>query len=196
MISTTQDAVTSSFQGIIYKVFQEGLAANPNGGIAIAFVAAHPGAGTTFLVTRLTDALQRGSVDPAVLLDCRNVAAPEDEAFYIPTEKSQEPDSETSASGLALPRGDWRANRSYRKQFLDSLRARFSYILLDCPSLKESKDILGLTRLVDGFVLVVEANKTSKGQLAHLERTVGNAGGNILGSLLNKRTYPVPGWLA
>jgi hypothetical protein len=196
LISMTQDVVTSSFQGIIYKVFQEGLAANPDHGIAIAFVAAHPGAGTTFLTTRLTDALQRGSVEPAVLLDCRSVATPYDDAFYVPNEKSQESDSETSASGLALPRGDWRANRSYRKQFLDMLRDRFSYILLDCPSLKESKDILGLTRLVDGFVLVVEANKTSKGQLAHLERTIGNAGGKILGSLLNKRTYPVPGWLA
>jgi hypothetical protein len=196
VISMTQDVVTSSFQGIIYKVFQEGLAANPDRGIAIAFVAAHPGAGTTFLATRLTDALQRGSVEPAVLLDCRSVATPYDDAFYVPAEKSQESDSETSASGLALPRGDWRANRSYRKQFLDMLRDRFSYILLDCPSLKESKDILGLTRLVDGFVLVVEANKTSKGQLAHLERTIGNAGGKIFGSLLNKRTYPVPGWLA
>jgi hypothetical protein len=42
-------------------------------------------------------------------------------------------------------------------------------------------------------VLVVEANKTSKGQLANLERTVSDAGGNVVGSLLNKRTYPIPG---
>jgi hypothetical protein len=196
MISIAQDSVSSSFQGLIYKVFQDRLGANPGRGIAIAFVAAHPGAGTTFLTTRLTNALHHSAVEPAVLLDCRSIASSNDEALYTPARTTAgEEEADAAQMALALPRGNWRANRNYRKQAIDLLRNRFSYILLDCPSLKESKDILGLTTLVDGIVLVVEANKTSKNQLDHLERSITHAGGNILGSLLNKRTYPIPNWL-
>lgn len=189
MMSMPHDTVESSFQGLIYRVFQEGLNANPDRGIAIAFVAAHRGAGTTFLTTRLSDALQTGSIEPAVLLDCRNIASAYEQAFYVPAT----PMDSGGQTALALPRGNWRANRDYRKQSIDVLRDRFSYILIDCPSLNESRDIVGLATIVDGVVLVVEANKTSKGQLANLERTVSDAGGNVVGSLLNKRTYPVPG---
>ena len=67
-------------------------------------------------------------------------------------------------------------------------------VLLDCPSLRESADILGLAPLVDGVLLVVEANKTTKGQIDLLERAIEGAGGKILGHLLNKRTYPLPEW--
>jgi hypothetical protein len=195
MTSIAQDTVSTSFQGLIYKVFQDGLGANPGRGIAIAFVAAHPGAGTTFITTRLTNALHHGAVEPAVLLDCRSIASSSDEALYTPATIASDEEIDASQVALALPRGNWRANRNYRKQAIDLLRNRFSYILLDCPSLKESKDVLGLTTLVDGVVLVAEANKTSKNQLDHLERSITGAGGNILGSLLNKRTYPIPNWL-
>jgi cellulose biosynthesis protein BcsQ len=133
--------------------------------------------------------LQTGSIEPAVLLDCRNIASAYDQAFYVPAT----PTDSAAQTALALPRGNWRANRDYRKQSIDVLRDRFSYILIDCPSLNESRDIVGLATIVDGVVLVVEANKTSKGQLANLERTVSDAGGNVVGSLLNKRTYPIPG---
>jgi Mrp family chromosome partitioning ATPase len=68
-------------------------------------------------------------------------------------------------------------------------------VLIDCPSLKESNEVLGLAPLVDGVLLVIEANRTSKRQVAYLERAIESAGGKILGHLLNKRTYPVPAWV-
>lgn len=193
MTSIAHDNIASSFQGLIYRVFQEGLSVNPDRGIAIAFVSAHQGAGTTFLATRLTDTLHRSAVRPAVLLDCRRIVYGQDDALYMPSTISARP--LFSHSSLVLQRGDWRANRDLRKQTLQILRSRFSYVLLDCPSLRESKDILGLTTLVDGVVMVVEANKTSKSQLSHLERVLTDAGGRILGTMLNKRTYPIPSWI-
>jgi hypothetical protein len=92
------------------------------------------------------------------------------------------------------PSGTWRGSRTYRSSYLNQLRARFSYVLIDCPSLKETTDVLGLTTLVDGVLLVIEANRTTKSQIAHLERTIEHGGGKILGHLLNKRTYPIPEW--
>jgi Mrp family chromosome partitioning ATPase len=68
-------------------------------------------------------------------------------------------------------------------------------VLIDCPSLKESTDILGLAPLVDGVLMVIEANRTTKEQIVYLERTLERGGGRILGHLLNKRTYPIPEWV-
>jgi hypothetical protein len=46
--------------------------------------------------------------------------------------------------------------------------------------------------MLEGVLLVVEGNKTTRSQLDHLERTVEMAGGRIVGCVLNKRTYPIP----
>jgi hypothetical protein len=192
MMTFEHDRIASAFQGLIYRVFQEGLGANPDRGIAIAFVAAHQDAGTTFLATRLTETLHLNDIRPAVLLDCRRMVHGHNDALYVPHAASTK--HAFSHSSLVLRRGDWRSNRDLRKQSIQMLRNRFSYVLLDCPSLRESKDILGLTTLVDGVVMVVEANRTSKSQLGHLERVIAEAGGNIVGTVLNKRTYPVPAW--
>jgi Mrp family chromosome partitioning ATPase len=74
------------------------------------------------------------------------------------------------------------------------VREQYPYVLVDCPSLKESTDVLSLARVVDGFFIVVEANKTQKTQLAYVEQTLERAGGKILGTILNKRSYPIPEW--
>ena len=52
-----------------------------------------------------------------------------------------------------------------------------------------------LAPLVDGIVLVVEANRTQKEQFLYAERAIEYAGGRILGHVLNKRTYVIPDWL-
>jgi Mrp family chromosome partitioning ATPase len=48
--------------------------------------------------------------------------------------------------------------------------------------------------LVDGVVLVVEANRTRREQIVYAERNIESAGGRILGHVLNKRTYAIPAW--
>jgi Mrp family chromosome partitioning ATPase len=49
--------------------------------------------------------------------------------------------------------------------------------------------------MLDGVIIVVEANKTTSHQLAYLEKTIQGASGVVLGHILNKRTYPIPVWL-
>jgi Mrp family chromosome partitioning ATPase len=88
--------------------------------------------------------------------------------------------------------GAWRNDRTYRFGVLQSLRQQARYILLDCPSLRKSNEAIGLASLVDGVLLVVEANRTTKEQVSYLERSVSDAGGRVLGHVLNKRTYPIP----
>jgi Mrp family chromosome partitioning ATPase len=66
---------------------------------------------------------------------------------------------------------------------------------VDCPSLKEAQDAILLAPLVDGIVLVVEADRTHREQLLYVERSIELANGKIMGHVLNKRSYVVPDWL-
>jgi Mrp family chromosome partitioning ATPase len=61
--------------------------------------------------------------------------------------------------------------------------------------MKEAQDVLRLAPLVDGIVLVIEANRTKREQMLYAERAIEAAKGKILGHVLNKRTYVVPDWL-
>jgi Mrp family chromosome partitioning ATPase len=44
-------------------------------------------------------------------------------------------------------------------------------------------------------VLVVEAGVTNKDQIERAARVIRETGGTLLGCVLNKRRYPIPGWL-
>jgi Mrp family chromosome partitioning ATPase len=79
--------------------------------------------------------------------------------------------------------------------FIASLRERYECILLDCGSLEASADLIRLAPLSDGVVLVVEAGRTEKDQIERAARVIREAQGTLLGCVLNKRRYPIPGWL-
>ena len=190
----------SSCQGLIYSVLQRPLLAAGKQGFTAALVAAHPGAGTSHLTAVLARLLERDATESVLPLDCRELAGMrgDAEASQDGTRMNGNASTGVSSTGVSwLPvfEGSWRGSPEYRATFLAQLRKRFPYVLIDCPSLKESTDVLSLAPIVDGVFLVIEANKTRKSQVAYLERTIEGAGGKIYGHLLNKRTYPIPPWL-
>jgi hypothetical protein len=189
---TSQIEQPASFcQGLMYSVFQRPQRSAHTGGLVIALVAAHPQAGTTYVAAHLTRSLNTDQFISAVLLDCREAAnstraADDRRGVSYPYQGVE------AGSGLSVPREIWRRSLEYRASYLAHLRTRYSYVLVDCPSLKESTDVLGLTTIADGVLLVIEANKTTKSQIALLERMIEGANGKVLGHVLNKRTYPIP----
>jgi Mrp family chromosome partitioning ATPase len=78
---------------------------------------------------------------------------------------------------------------------LQTLRYVFDYILLDCPALSVSDDISFLVPETDGVMVVVEADQTKREHIQNAQQTIERADGNLLGFILNKRQYPVPGWI-
>jgi hypothetical protein len=184
----------SSCQGLIYSVLQRPLLPAGKQGFTAALVAAHPGAGTTHLTGVLTRLLERDAADSVLPLDCRELANMRG-GVGAPSDGRGNSSVPTGISWLPVFEGTWRGSPDYRATFLSQLRKRFPYVLIDCPSLKESTDVLSLAPIVDGVFLIVEANKTRKSQVDYLERTIEGAGGKIYGHLLNKRTYPIPPWL-
>lgn len=78
---------------------------------------------------------------------------------------------------------------------LQTLRFAFDYILLDCPALSVSDEATVLAPETDGMMVVVEADSTKREQIQNTQQTIERADGNLLGFILNKRQYTVPGWL-
>lgn len=78
---------------------------------------------------------------------------------------------------------------------LQTLRFAFEYILLDCPALTASEEAAFLIPVTDGVVLVVEADQTKSEQIQNAQKMIEMSDGTLLGCILNKRQYTVPGWL-
>jgi hypothetical protein len=132
----------------------------------VALVSPHSGAGVTQITRILADSL-RGDAD-------HNIAI-------------------VSASELA--NGDTGFNGTDIRSSLETLRKMYRFVLIDCGSIRHTQNAMRIAPLVDGVVLVAEANKTQKDQLVHAERIIENLDGRILGYVLNKRSYVVPNWL-
>jgi protein-tyrosine kinase len=68
--------------------------------------------------------------------------------------------------------------------FMERVRQDFDYAVIDTPPLQPISDVQFLTDNVDGVILVVRANKTSKGLLKH--SVEGLPPGKIVGAVLNR----------
>jgi len=78
------------------------------------------------------------------------------------------------------------------KRIVDELRAEFDYVLIDAPPFGTYADTFSVGQLGDGLVLVLEANATRREAAARLAERLRDMKVNILGAVLNKRTFPIP----
>jgi len=78
---------------------------------------------------------------------------------------------------------------------IGALSRSFGYMLIDCPALDTAPHVLSLGPHIDGVFLVVAAGETSRTRIVHAKRLLDASSVQLLGVILNKRTYPVPGFL-
>ncbi|MGB8591336.1 MAG: CpsD/CapB family tyrosine-protein kinase [Candidatus Acidiferrales bacterium] len=74
----------------------------------------------------------------------------------------------------------------------EELREEFDYLVVDAPSLTQYADATALGRVTDGLVLVLEANSTRKEAALRVMENLRAAQIQVLGAVLNKRTFPIP----
>ncbi len=72
------------------------------------------------------------------------------------------------------------------------LRQEFRYALMDSPPVNVYSDAVPLVQAADGVILVVAANSTRRDEACKAKACFENAGANLLGVVLNNRTYPIP----
>ena len=75
---------------------------------------------------------------------------------------------------------------SRMRNFISAVGQEFDYVILDAPPFYGFAEILILSNMVDGVILVSELNKTPRDGIQYFKRAVTNVNGNILGVLVNK----------
>ncbi len=192
----------ASCDGLLYTVFQQ-LRASSNQGVAVALTSANSGEGVTHCLRSLVDSLSRDSSMRTLQIDSRRLrdlsctpSGIAEHCVHIEANISEFlEDAMNDAATPAQRAHSWEGNWEYRRDCLAELRGAYDYILIDCPALKEGRDVFSLAPLVDGVILVVEASKTRTEQILHAERSIDFARGKLIGHILNKRTFTVPEWL-
>jgi Mrp family chromosome partitioning ATPase len=200
-----QEQRTSIYHTLLYTVLQKPREKH-RGGIVIALSSSNPGEGVTFVGRALVHELARNELSSVAGVNVsflKKLHEPTVEAIrnsvLEQVRRADGEDDSVDAQRRPLPvakRGSpWDANWQYRRDCIDLLRSEFDYTILDCPSLKESGDVLSISPFVDGIILIVEANRTRRDQPRHAEQCIAAAGGTVLGYVLNKQVHQAPHWM-
>jgi Mrp family chromosome partitioning ATPase len=181
-------------QGLLFRIVQQSRESK-NRGFVVVLTSPTQGAGVSRITNALADALNKTGGQCAISLDCRNMDC--DRYGYADPIDINHRRSTENLWQTEMPSGDnWHGVQESLASALDKFRQKYRYILIDCPSLRETQDAVRLSPLADGIILIVEANRTQKEQLLYAEKTIEGAKGRILGHVLNKRTYVIPDWLS
>jgi hypothetical protein len=184
----------SACQALVYGLLQRCEGSQSESGFVVAFVSAHPGAGVSHIQWVIKEMLNENEAECAIDIDCDSLGLTDKHRQRAGNEYYLDfPDTRPGKLGQAQ-RAKLARYRD-RVEHLNDLRDQYRYVLLDCHSLRERTDILGLAPMIDGAILVIECNRTTTAQTDELERSIERYGGTVLGSVLNKTTYPVPRWM-
>lgn len=96
-----------------------------------------------------------------------------------------------SSGALAVDSANLLNSERLRTRFAE-LRKEFDFILIDVPPLTRYSDAIPVGQLADGLVLVLEANSTRREAALEVTNTLRSAQIQVLGAVLNKRTFPIP----
>jgi len=193
-------APVPAHQGLLLTVLQQ-LRELSGGGIVVAITSSNSGEGVTHCVRSLITELSRDSMTRILHIDAQRlreleVLPPDFSAVCMATDVrgvSVLDPARVSTGGN--PGNLWDGNWQYRKACIEQMRKAFDYVVIDCPAIQESGEALVLAPVVDGVILVVEADKTRKDQIQRAEKSIEFARGKIIGHILNKRAYVVPDWV-
>ena len=78
---------------------------------------------------------------------------------------------------------------------LDSLASRFDFVIIDLPPVLVSQDAALVAQKTDGLLLVVAHRKLKREIIDSGIRSLRAVGVNILGAVLNRREFDLPGFL-
>jgi Mrp family chromosome partitioning ATPase len=195
---------------LVQRVFLQGGVESPR---VVVFAGISPGSGCSQICAQTADILA-GNVSGSVCLVEANLRTPSLPAFFGTTnhygltdallaeDSIRDYATQVSTENLwllssgSMPSGSGVVLNSERmRSRLAELRREFEFVLIDAPPLGEYSDAVGLGQLADGLVLVLEANSTRREAALRIAENLNAAHVQILGAVLNKRTFPIPGSL-
>jgi len=99
---------------------------------------------------------------------------------------------------MVLPNGNAKIktnellNRLHYRELLQQFRNEFFCTILDVPPILDSTEVVHLVEPTDGLLLVVEAGGLKYEVINHGTQVLSELGVNIIGSVLNKRSFDIP----
>jgi hypothetical protein len=190
-MTTVSDGQLGACQALVYSLLQRCDSTERDRGYALALVSAHPGAGVSHIQRLLTQMLNENEAECAIAVDCNDLGI----GYLTQEGANQYVRSRNKVKRSPLAPRSGVARYPDRIGHLNALREEYRFVLLDCHSLRERTDVLGLAQVVDGSIIVVECLRTTTAQLTELERSIEKYGGAILGSVMNKTTDSLPRWM-
>jgi len=103
-----------------------------------------------------------------------------------------EPDLWLIPSGRAAAQLRFPAMADGLRVRIEELRETFKYVVIHSGPLRMETNAVLLSRWTDGVVLVVEANATRRDAARRVKEMLDAANVNLLGVVLNNRTFPIP----
>lgn len=97
------------------------------------------------------------------------------------------------ANSISEPLGFFESSNF--EKFIENARNTFDYVILDAPPVPIFSEFRILCSKVDGVVLVIPSEKIRRQVALKAKKEIEEAGGRILGVVLNKRKYYIPNWL-
>jgi capsular exopolysaccharide synthesis family protein len=79
--------------------------------------------------------------------------------------------------------------------FLSTVKKHYRFVVVDVPPLSEASSAARLAGLCDGTVLVVAAERLRREAMQRTKMQLVESNANVLGVILNKRRFHIPGWL-
>jgi succinoglycan biosynthesis transport protein ExoP len=84
---------------------------------------------------------------------------------------------------------------SRMKEVLSKLKGRFDFIIIDAPPIVPVTDVAIFGSLMDGVLMVVQANSTQKGVVRHAEGLLKQSQTRLLGYVLTNIRYHIPAYI-
>ena len=177
------------------------------GGTAVAFTSANPGEGISHVVRSFAGELAYHTGKRTLVVDARRLQRLRvADYMYMPRScvrtalpnlwtLPMEDFADAPADKTRLQLAAWQNEPEFGLDRVQALSTSFDYTLIDCPSIKSSYEAALLAPMVDGVILVIEADRTKRDQIQRAQQTIEMANGKLLGMVLNKRRYVIPKWL-
>jgi len=102
------------------------------------------------------------------------------------------PGTQLSVACLIGERGPAACDAETVREIYAGVREHFELTIVDCPAVGGGGFTELLPEAADGVVMVVEAERTRPAVILHAKTLVEQAGGTIIGAVLNKRNNYIP----
>ncbi len=180
-------------------------------GVVVLFTSANPGEGVSTIAQEFAYLAANAKQRKTLLIDGNSHKHTNIRLFNLPVERSiiesiraseQPADAIQAVSGLSLSVGSLLGNmpahsidsRQVRDAFT-FFRQSYELTIIDCSPVTEGKISEVAPESADGVVMVIQAEKTRPAVIAYAKGMIQQAGGEVIGAVLNKRNSYIPDFI-